>query len=531
MKRLLPLALLMCLLLPMTALGESVLLEDGTSVTVHENGVLLSSRWSDTLWYGTLTLGQDGTLPETYEELIALLDTTDWAYLTQDAKLPRMLSDGSSVTDWYREGTPVKLLADESDGSILAAVCGGETQVRVPGELLAPADMQYEQDDFIGIWLNQWQLSAIQLPKDAAPVTLYARPGGQALHTLPQGAAHRLLLLANCAEDGWLHISCKHPIIDGYVHIDDLPQNNDDVASLRLLPDYLNLGGSVGKNACGFIMRNPQNETVFVGAERLDNDTWRFTESKPLPSARISFDSGHSYDGEYIVFSVLNEEATALYGMDQWTEYIVSLEMGQWLLGTIYDQHWMDFSASPMICVQDVGTFFGSVTFDRNVATLDWNTLPENVEELLAGLDESWAVLKGDMTLLPAPGDTIPMSSYHAGTPVQIRHRLGVLTEVSVLGTSVTGWLLTEDLAFGLEQLVTVEYVTSEGETDSYEQTLMDQLPWFDVPQGTQVYAEPNGDVDFVTEYEDSFPLLGTTGNWLHLYLGGTESGFVRMEE
>lgn len=505
---------------------------------VRDNGYRIVNRWLSDMWYGDVPFSTDlmaidwAALPATVEEAIAGLDVSRWAYLSRDAEALRFfhMADGGIALDTYREGTPVRIVSFSDDGQdAFVKVCGGEVACWLPVEALVSADTQYENDRYAG-WRNPWWLPSVEIAGDMTPPTICAAPEGEPLCTLPTGAAYRLYLLADCQEDGWLHVTERDLGVDGYVHVSQLPQDNAYVQAVQLLPDYLCQSGSVTEGSCGFIMTNPAGETVFVGGELLEDSSWRFTESRPLPEG-ASCDTYHSSGGELFVFSVLDEEATALYGEDTWTEYVLRLHDGQWLLDRITGRDWMGIGTSPIIYADVVGMLYGTVTFDRNAATLDWSALPDTLAELMALTARDWAILKEDAALCAAPaGDAL--YQYHIGTPVEILSREGEWAQAAVLGGAVQGWLPVLALAFGAEQIVTVEYVGWDGEPGSYDNSLLEYAPRVKMQEGTEVFDAPEGDVMFTLEYGESFALLSDLGNgWYHVHDGYMDDYFVRTED
>lgn len=545
--------------LSMSLLTGAAAREYGTEVTVHiqlldgtwrvtqlvlpeytlylrENGLLIANRWNCDAWYGTPTLTTDiaaldwASLPTTVEEGIAALDVTDWRYLSRDEQALRYVMDGThAVNDMYRVGTPVRIERYSSDGTqALAAICGGETLVWLPTDALVSADTQFENHEYAG-WHNSWSHTYLRVLKDATPPTLYAAPGGKPLHTLEAGTHHTLFLLGDCQEDGWFYVAeVEQSGMHGYVHIDDLPQDDVYVQAARLLPDYLCQSGSIGEGSMGFIMTNPQGETVFVGCELLPDETWRFTESQPMPEGG-SCDTRHSGEGAFY-FAFPDAEASALYGTDEWKEYQLHLHDGQWLLDTIYVWDWMELGESPVIYAQDVGMFYGSVTFDRNAATLDWAALPDTLEELLALTAQDWAILKEDAALCAAPGGEA-LYPYNLGTPVELLSREGEWAQVAVLGGEIRGWLPVSALAFGAEQIVTVEYTDWEGEPGCYQESLVDSAPRIDIPDSAILYDAPGGNA-LEEDYADPYLLLGVPAEgWYHVFDIYMDDCFVRAED
>ena len=534
MKRLL--LLLAALLLPvLPALADNTIDLGEYTLTVRENGFLIANHWNCDVWYGTPALPADAgatgaaPLPATVEEAIAMLDVTDWRYLSRDESALRYVMNGThSVYDMYREGTPLRIERYSSDGSrALAAVCGGDVLVWLPVDALVSADTQFENHEYAG-WHNAWTHPCLRIPRDAAAPTLYAAPGGEPLHTLDSGMLHTLFLLGDCAEDGWFHVAeAEQSGVHGYVHIDDLPQDDAYVQAERLLPDYLCQSGVVDENACAFLMTNPAGESVFVGCERLPDGTWRFTESRPLPPGG-GCDTYHS-SGDYVIFSVPDAEASALYGTAEWKSYVVVLQDGQWLLDTIHVWDMMDIGHAPMIYVQDVGMLYGSVTFDRNAATLDWSALPESINELMSLTAQDWAILKEDAALCAAP-DGEALYPYHTGTPVQILHREGEWAQVAVLGGAIRGWLPVGALAFGAEQIVTVEYTDREGKPCAYLESLVYSAPRINIPDSAPLYDAPDGSV-LEEDYGTPYLLLGEVDGWYHVFDGYMNDCFVRVED
>lgn len=178
---------------------------------------------AEDFWYGDLSLETDVTkvdwaaLPVTAEALRACLDTSAWRIIAEDTKAWRI----SGETDTYRKGTAVRLVC-EQDGLAAVSVLGGSVLTCVPSDVLVSADTQFVSE----LWevcVNPWFVPRIFLHADAASVTLCDSPGGEPLHILPTGEGRELNMLADCSEDGWLHVESAWDHVDGYVHVDELP--------------------------------------------------------------------------------------------------------------------------------------------------------------------------------------------------------------------------------------------------------------------------------------------------------------------
>lgn len=178
---------------------------------------------AEAFWYGDMTLETDVTkvdwsaLPVTAEALRACLDTSAWRIIAEDTQAWRY----SGETDTYRKGTAVRLVY-EQDGLAAVSVLGGSVLTCVPSDVLVSADTQFEPESW-AVFVNPWFVPRIFLHADAASVTLCDAPGGEPLHILPTGEGRDLNVLADCSEDGWLHVESAWDHLDGYVHVDELP--------------------------------------------------------------------------------------------------------------------------------------------------------------------------------------------------------------------------------------------------------------------------------------------------------------------
>ena len=114
--------------------------------------------------------------------------------------------------------------AEEGYDIVCAAVSvlGGSVLTCVPSDVLVSADTQFEPELW-EVYVNPWFVPRIFLHADAASVTLCDAPGGEPLHILPTGGGRELNILADCSEDGWLHVESAWDHVDGYVHVDELP--------------------------------------------------------------------------------------------------------------------------------------------------------------------------------------------------------------------------------------------------------------------------------------------------------------------
>ncbi len=212
-----------------------------------------------------------------------------------------------------------------------------------------------------------------------------------------------------------------------------------------------------------FIVRKNNGELVLLCGADEDETGWEWVESSPLPEGT------HFGDSNIIDAVNMNAwEGGAAVGVRRYRK-------GQWGLSYVnsYDffvgPDWIGMYGSGMN-----SQFFGTHAWG-DITAIDWSSLPpeefgiqETQEEkdarLSAMVDRTnWAVTaqndpEGTTKLLPEAGsEDSPLGSFYNGTPLFVLEQGSEWTKVRIgsdgsTGT-VTGWMRTEDLAFGDDML------------------------------------------------------------------------------
>ena len=295
--------------------------------------------------------------------------------------------------------------------------------------------------------------------------------------------------------------------------------NDDDMARVAavLLPEYTFVSGCYGDGAA-FIMENAAGERVFMGGEYRDG-AWLWTESQPLP-ADASCDDYHG-SGDCIILSFRHPDGL----MSDWDEEeplwitVAAYRQadGRWLVETILNDNEDGFHMDdvPGIYINHTGAVYGTVTFERDMRYIDWSTFPLSLDEALTYLAEDMGVI--GVRRLPLYADaacTQPIAEYRYATPVSILQREGNLAQVRIADSDVTGWVDTDALLLGADQL------TPDVEDPRWIITAEYYADWFSVPAGTAYYDAPEGSVLGTVESDCDFTLLAVYGDWCHVCFG-----------
>ena len=212
-----------------------------------------------------------------------------------------------------------------------------------------------------------------------------------------------------------------------------------------------------------FIVRKESGELVLLcGADEGENG-WEWVESTPLPEG--------THFGDSNIIDAVNMNARqggAAVGVRRYGK-------GRWGLSYVNSY---DFFVGPdwigMYGAEQNSQFFGTHAWG-DITAIDWSSLPpeefgirETKEEkdarLSAMVDRTdWAVTAqndpGENTkLLPEPGrEDSPLGSFYNGTPLFVLEHGSAWTKVRIGSKectgAMTGWMRTEDLAFGDEML------------------------------------------------------------------------------
>ena len=291
------------------------------------------------------------------------------------------------------------------------------------------------------------------------------------------------------------------------------PANPADPAMVaQLLPGYTFVEGIDDGYELRLLMRNTENELVFIGGVARDG-AWRFTESSPLP------------EGTFM------DEAGALIipaGADPLTVTLQPYADGDWGLACIVP------ASKPCQKIHLYRHAVFANFFSENamlgdhpwssVAMIDWASLPVTLEAAAAALDTThWAVTSSPdpldlIHLRSAPrSDADTLGSYYNRTPVYIREAGREWCAVTIGG--VDGYIMTQYMVNGARL----------GEVPAAAPVA---LP---VADQTRMHIRPARSSNYVLrkmEYPDSPIILGKTGWWYHVWLPDTEEyGYVHVDD
>lgn len=315
-------------------------------------------------------------------------------------------------------------------------------------------------------------------------------------------------------------------------------ESPDDEAAVQalaaeLLPWYLLQDGDVQEDAACFLVQRPEDgATLFAGCVK-QQEKWIVTLSAPLPEdARL--DTFHG-SGDYAILSFYDAELAALslenFGEPDWcwkTCVLTPALDGSWYVETI-GWEWGACSMTRCTLSNDTGTqlWWGTHDFDRNAATLDWDALPDTMEEALARMNlADWVVLAAQSPLLTAP-DGASLGLYNPGTGLRVMEQKDAWLHVAVADGAVTGWVEETAVIPSAENICTYE--------DEWTESMY--VP----PYYSLRYGEPAVhllDVDeqkthqFDTKSHAFVLVLGDCGTYYHVYDQNTGlDGYVSIDE
>lgn len=520
-------------------------------VCVRDNGYYI--HWKGA-YYGDLPFDRDvtaidwSTLPTTEEEAIAGLDVSAWRILKEDTGLCR-LSD--MLVDEFCAGTPVRLLSDADGSYVRAAILGGEAVYDVPVDALLPGDTQFAGED--GTVAIAYDFTWLEITKDMTLPVLYAAPGGEVAHVLESGATYDLAILTTGeipggvvyaqpdmsdvdipagASESWLYVADFEAGVDGFLRVDDLPQDLPYMVARRLLPEYRFLQGDVQEDSCCFLVERRLDGAVLFAGCTLVEDKWAVTLSEPLPDSPV-LDTFHG-SGDYAILSYVDAE-TGLASIDvfgeemPWKTCVLTPDgRGGWRVEGIGND-WSSFGVDRCTLRNDYGSqvWWCTPSFDTNLGTLRWDELPDTIEEALALSDiADWVVLTADTPLLDTPGGE-SLGLYHTGAGLRVLAQSGDWLHVAVADGAVTG------------------YVPADAVIPSAENYAVDEEGWgyslYILPYVTLRRDEPAValfDTDgavlhaFQTRWYKVVRMLGEQGDFYHVYDDSTGlDGFVLKTE
>ena len=291
------------------------------------------------------------------------------------------------------------------------------------------------------------------------------------------------------------------------------PANPADPAMIaKLLPDYTYVEGIDDGDVLLLLMRNEENELVFVGGTLTDSG-WQFTGSTPLPEGAFMDEAG---------------ALTLPAGADSLTVTLQPYADGDWGLSCIVP------ASKPRKKIHlyrhaVFADFFSedAVLGDHpwsSVAMIDWASLPATLEAAAAGMDTSRHAVTSSpdpldlVHLRESPSDSAAvLGSYYNRTPVYIREAGRAWCAVTVGG--VDGYIMTQYLVNGAQL----------GEVPAAAPVA---LP---IADQTPLHVRPSRSSDYVLremEYPFSPYILGKSGYWYHVWLQETdEYGYVHADD
>lgn len=204
-----------------------------------------------------------------------------------------------------------------------------------------------------------------------------------------------------------------------------------------LMPGYTFAGGALDDGNLEFLMDRPDGARVFVGCSF--DGAPQLVESTPLP------------EGAY-------------YGVENFT---TSLGIGMRAVGVqrfhnhpwwgveylLFDGEDLQLGMNCLFPCGDWSTMYLGYHPWNSLSHIDWNTLPDTLEEAVSQLDSSeWAVVVN-----PNPADRLHLreradrksrsqGKYYSGTPVRVLEVRGDWVEVEV-GGQLMGWMMKKYLS------------------------------------------------------------------------------------
>lgn len=189
-----------------------------------------------------------------------------------------------------------------------------------------------------------------------------------------------------------------------------------------------------------YLMDRPDGTTVFAGFVRTA-ESWRLTESAPLPGGGCRLDTYHA-DVDCITINFAQSSAA-----------VALQEDGRWLVTWANDISIGD----DCLWFGMIGPYYADLLIDRDMTRIDWAALPTDYEGWLTLADaSSWAVVTGRGADLLAEDGSI-IAAYPSATPVRLLEQQDGRYRVAVNGGSITGWMAESALLVGTAQLTTDE--------------------------------------------------------------------------
>lgn len=281
----------------------------------------------------------------------------------------------------------------------------------------------------------------------------------------------------------------------------------------ELLPGYTHIDSIDDGDVLRLLMRNAENELVFIGGVKAADGTWRFTESTPLPEGTILGVSNFNYSLGFPSTNFYDCVSVKPYADGTWGVSMFMPDAG----GMIFLEKHMVYDG-----LSEVESSIGDHPWS-DITVIDWASLPMTEAEALAQLDRSgWAVVNNPkredrLHLRAAPdADTVSYGKYYNRTPVRIREYGEEWCAVTVCG--LDGWMMTRYLTFGAD----MDAVVKPG-------------PWLAVKEHldeVRLYERPRADSRYVMSPLHGFYVMGVAGDYYHVWLPSTEEyGYVHMDD
>ena len=282
----------------------------------------------------------------------------------------------------------------------------------------------------------------------------------------------------------------------------------------ELLPAYIFVEGIDDGDVLRLLMRNLDDELVFVGGVRSKDGLWHFTESTPLPEGTILGVENFTH-------------SLGIPGKKYYTSVSVHpYADGTWGISLIYPEENapLFFFAQHVVYgdVYEIEGHFGNHPWS-DITAIDWTTLPSSYEDAVAHVNrDNWAVVNNPnredrLHLRVSPDkDAASLGKYYNRTPVLIRKYGSTWCAVTVCG--LDGWMMTEYLAFG-EEMDGVDYAG----------------PWLTRKEHlseVRLYEGPRASSQYAMHELNWFCVLGVAGDYYHVWLPDTEEyGYVHMDD
>jgi len=295
------------------------------------------------------------------------------------------------------------------------------------------------------------------------------------------------------------------------------PANPADPAMIAaLLPGYTLVEGIDDSTELRLLMRNAENELVFIGGVKSADSTWRFTESTPLPEGTILGVENFTHSLGIPSRKYYDCVSVEPYADGTWGVSMVMPNGG----GMIFLKKHLIYDG-----LDEYEGYLGDHPWS-DISVIDWTTLPKTESEALSHLERTgWAVVNNPdpadrlhLRASPDP-DAASFGKYYNRTPVRIRKYGEEWCAVTVCG--LEGYMMTKYLAFG-EAMDAVKYAGP-------------WLTWKEDLTAHRLYAAPRASSAFTAstgEYGPSFYIMGVAGDFYHVWLTNTEEySYVRIDD